>query len=317
MTPPTPEYSTSPSLRTWFDAALQQPAPERTRWLAANCPDATLREAVGELLNAHGSDDRGLPPAAPDRQRRHGDGVPGRTPARRFRAACRDQDPASQRALGIGTAHVPARAPIAGGARSPQHCPPHRRWRDRAGTTLPRTRICRRRADHPVLPGPAHVPAGTGATGRRRLSRGRACPPRHDRAPRHQAGKRPGHRRGRGQAARFRRRQAAPGRQLPDPDRRCVHDAGIRRTRAGASRRRFASAGRVCPGRGVARTDPRGAAGTPFADAAVPADHAIDRDGGRSVDAATVSRWRSRQHPRTRAAARSAAAVSQRRRTRR
>ncbi|MBL0029909.1 MAG: serine/threonine protein kinase [Rhodanobacteraceae bacterium] len=57
MTPPTPEYSTSPSLRTWFDAALQQPAPERTRWLAANCPDATLREAVGELLNAHGSDD--------------------------------------------------------------------------------------------------------------------------------------------------------------------------------------------------------------------------------------------------------------------
>ncbi len=57
MTAPKPNLPTSPSLRTWFEATLLQPATERTRWLEENCPDEALRDAVRELLAAHNSED--------------------------------------------------------------------------------------------------------------------------------------------------------------------------------------------------------------------------------------------------------------------
>jgi hypothetical protein len=57
MTQPETELPISPSLRTWFEAALKQPLAERTRWLEENCADVTLRDAVRQLLHAHSSDD--------------------------------------------------------------------------------------------------------------------------------------------------------------------------------------------------------------------------------------------------------------------
>ena len=57
MTDAKPNPPTSPSLRTWFEAALHQPPAQRLDWIDAHCPDEPLRDAVRQLLQAHGSDE--------------------------------------------------------------------------------------------------------------------------------------------------------------------------------------------------------------------------------------------------------------------
>ena len=47
------ETSTTGPLRRWFEAALEQPAPERQAWLQQHCQDVTLRSQVAALLVAH------------------------------------------------------------------------------------------------------------------------------------------------------------------------------------------------------------------------------------------------------------------------
>ena len=43
------------SMRSWFDALLDQPAARRRAWVEANCPDADMRQRLLELLAAHES----------------------------------------------------------------------------------------------------------------------------------------------------------------------------------------------------------------------------------------------------------------------
>ena len=41
------------SMRSWFDAVLDQPAGQRQAWIDANCPDPATRERLRELLAVH------------------------------------------------------------------------------------------------------------------------------------------------------------------------------------------------------------------------------------------------------------------------
>ena len=48
---------TPQTLRELFDIAVDLPPSARASWLAANCPDASLREQVERLLIADGATD--------------------------------------------------------------------------------------------------------------------------------------------------------------------------------------------------------------------------------------------------------------------
>ena len=41
------------SLRSWFDAVLDQPATQRQAWIDAHCPDPEIRERLHGMLAVH------------------------------------------------------------------------------------------------------------------------------------------------------------------------------------------------------------------------------------------------------------------------